>query len=252
MATPNLTYLKQNAATVAAFCQQHLVLRGASLGNEYFYQSLPLCVIDAVYSIGVRYEGVQNVVRRYCDCFRLKEFRTPRHDVPRASEQESLAAFVAKIDAMGLERMTTEVYQNRQRTSARNGIPKSEAVVHFASALRNHGLNYLQDVPLSVSDSALEADLRRVRGQSSGISTRYFFMLAGTESLIKPDRWIGRFLKLCLNAESTSDEAQFLIGSACEMLRTKYPDLTPRLLDNVIWKYERERKWTTNGYPTPK
>jgi hypothetical protein len=238
----NTTLLKENAVAVAVFCQQHLVLQGARLGDEYFYQSLPLCVIDAVYSIGVRYEGVQNVVRRYCDCFGLREFRTSRHDVPPVSEQESLRAFVEKIGAMGLEKMAIEVYQNKQRTSARNGILKSEAVFHFASVLRNHGLNYLQDVPSRVSDSALEAELCRVRGQGSGISTRYFFMLAGTEDLIKPDRWIGRFLKRCLNAEPTPEEAQFLISSACEMLLTRYPDLTPRLLDNVIWNYERARK----------
>jgi hypothetical protein len=146
---------------------------------------------------------------------------------------------VEKFGAMGLERMTTEVFRNRQRTSARNGILKSEAVFHFANVLRNHGLNYLQDVSPRVSDSALDDELCKVRGQSSGISTRYFFMLAGTENLIKPDRWIGRFLKRCLNAEPNPHEAHFLISSACEMLLTRYPDLTPRLLDNVIWNYER-------------
>jgi hypothetical protein len=37
-----------------------LTLAAARLGDEYFYQSLPLCVINAVYSVGVHYGGVES------------------------------------------------------------------------------------------------------------------------------------------------------------------------------------------------
>ena len=37
----------------------------ATLPEEFFYNSLDLCIIDAVFSIGVKYEGVKNVVRKY-------------------------------------------------------------------------------------------------------------------------------------------------------------------------------------------
>jgi hypothetical protein len=40
---------------VAQYAERVLPLHSASLGDEYYYQSLPLCVIDAVYSTGVRY-----------------------------------------------------------------------------------------------------------------------------------------------------------------------------------------------------
>lgn len=238
----NTTFLRENAAAVAAFCQQHLVLQGASLGDEYFYQSLPLCVIDAVYSIGVKYKGVQNVVKRYGEYFGLQEFRQPRNQVPPTSEQEPLSDLLEKMGALGIEKFTKGVFRNRQRTSPRGGILKSEAIYRFATVLCDNGMNFLQDVPPRVQGADLEAELRQIPGQTSGISIRYFFMLAGTEDLIKPDRWIGRFLKRCLDAQSTPEEAQFLISSACEMLLTKYSDLTPRLLDNVIWNYERTRR----------
>jgi hypothetical protein len=58
--------LDSDAIEVAEHCERVLPLATASLGNEFYYQSLPLCVIDAVFSIGVRYEGVQNVIKRYC------------------------------------------------------------------------------------------------------------------------------------------------------------------------------------------
>ncbi len=52
--------------TVALFCQEHLNLGSiVRLGDEYAYSHLPLCFLDAVWSIGVRYQGVQRVVKRY-------------------------------------------------------------------------------------------------------------------------------------------------------------------------------------------
>ena len=236
------TFLSENGAAVAAFCQHHLVLQGASLGDEYFYQSLPFCVIDAVYSIGVKYKGVQNVVKRYGEYFGLQEFREPRNQVPPTSEQQPLSELLEKMDALGIEKFTKEIFNNRQRTSPRAGILKSEAIFRFATVLCDNGMSFLQDVPSRVLDARLAAQLGQISGQTSGISTSYFFMLVGTESLIKPDRWIGRFLKRCLNAEPDAEVAQFLISSACEILLTRYPDLTPRLLDNVIWNYERARR----------
>ena len=38
-----------------------------TLPDEYRYASLPLCVIDAVYSIGVTYEVTRRTVTRWCE-----------------------------------------------------------------------------------------------------------------------------------------------------------------------------------------
>jgi len=236
------TFLRDKVLAVTVFCERELILQGALLGGEYFYQSLPLCVIDAVYSIGVKYKGVQNVARRYCEYFGLEEFRETRDQVPPTAEQQPLSALLEKMRALGIEKFTREIFNNKQRTSPRGGILKSDAIFRFASVLRDNGINFLQHVPRRLLDSDLEAELRQIPGQTSGISIRYFFMLAGEENLIKPDRWIGRFLKRCLNAEPTAAESQLLISMACERLRTTCPELTPRLLDNVIWKYERARE----------
>ena len=96
-------------------------------------------------------------------------------------------------------------------------------------------------MPSRVSDADLEAALRQIPGQGSRISISYFFMLAGSEDLIKPDRWIVSFLQRCLGRCPSLDEAQLLLSEACKALQLKYPHLTPRLLDNAIWKYERVR-----------
>jgi hypothetical protein len=57
------------------FCTATLPLKSATLGKEFYYASLPLCVIDSVFSIGVRYEGVINTVTRFSNKFGIKMYR---------------------------------------------------------------------------------------------------------------------------------------------------------------------------------
>ena len=49
--------MNEDIKQLAKYCDLALNLKDANLSDEYFYQSLPLCVIDAVYSIGVKYAG---------------------------------------------------------------------------------------------------------------------------------------------------------------------------------------------------
>lgn len=56
-----------DAEIVAKYCREYLDLHSASLPEEYGYRHVPLCIIDSVWSIGVRHEGVQNVVARYAE-----------------------------------------------------------------------------------------------------------------------------------------------------------------------------------------
>lgn len=234
--------MTEEAQKVADFCSEHLRLEGARLANAYFYQSLPLCVIDAVYSISVRYEGVQNVVKRYCDYFGLREIRQSRDRLPLPSEQQPLTALIEAMEKLGIEKFTRDVFKNSQRTSSRSGILKSEAVLRFAIVLHEHGIRFLEDVPAIILNTGLDSQLRQIPGQSSGISIGYFFMLAGNESLIKPDRHILSFLQRCLNRVTSPVEAQWLLSATCNILRGEHRSLTPRLLDYLIWNYERGRK----------
>lgn len=210
------------------------------MGHEYFYQSLPLCMIDAVYSIGVKYEAVQNVVRRYCRYFNLKEFREPMELIPPQREQQSLSDFIEAFTNIGLEKFTDVVFQNRQRTSSRSGILKSDAVFRFARTCHESGINFLQDVGPKVLDNVLEINLRKIPGQN--LSIGYFFMLSGSDDLVKPDRWILGFLNRCLGYSPTIIEAQSLVSKTCTILRVDHPRLTPRLLDNIIWNSERAKR----------
>ena len=221
-------------------------LATAATGDEFHYASVPLCVLDAVFSINTRYQGVQNLVGRYCARFRVARTR-PRPEFPPRKDQLTVSDFVAQVEDVGIHRFTAEILQNRGRTSTRSGILKSEASLLFANALRVHGVETLQDVGAHIYDASLDADLRAVPGQGSGLSIKYFFMLAGSTDIIKPDRMILRFLTRTLERNVSPGEAQELLVGACEQLKKDYPAATPQGLDHLIWSRERSRPSVGDG-----
>jgi hypothetical protein len=220
-------------------CERVLDLKNAKLNEEYFYQSLPLCVLDAVFSIGVRYEGTRHTVIRYCDYFKVARIRDDKTTIPTQSDQESISTFLARVEGIGIQRFTDEVLMNRQRTSSRSGILKSEASFLFARALKSNGVDYLQDVPPLISNDAFERKIKAIPGQGSGISLRYFFMLAGSDLFIKPDRHIKDFIKDGIGVAPNLDQSQSLLYKVAMKLKSKHTHLTPRLLDNLIWNFQR-------------
>jgi hypothetical protein len=223
-------------------CESVLDLRNAKLNEEYFYQSLPLCVLDAVFSIGVRYEGTRRTVISYCDYFKIARIRDDKTIIPTKSDQEAISSFLARVESVGIQRFTGEVLMNRQRTSSKNGILKSEASLLFARALKSKGVDYLQDVPPLISNDAFEGKIKAIPGQGSGISLRYFFMLAGSDDFIKPDRHIKDFIRIGIGVTPNLDQSQSLLYKVAMKLKSKHTHLTPRLLDNLIWNFQRVAK----------
>jgi hypothetical protein len=228
-----------DAVRIATRAADKLPLSGAALTDVYYYASLPLCVLDAIFSIGVRYESTEAVVRRYCDYYRLPRIRPSRETLPRRAGQESVSGFITHVETVGPTAFAETVVRNRQRTSARGGVLKAEAVLEFARVLRTHGIEYFDQLPAFDEGSDLHRALRGVRGQSSGISVGYFWMLAGSDDLVKPDRMILGFLRDTLGRTIAPAAAGQVIRDAVGLLQQTFPHLTPRLLDFEIWKFQR-------------
>jgi hypothetical protein len=154
---------------------------------------------------------------------------------------------LSEMQNYGIEWFTKEVFQNRQRTSARNGILKSEAVFRFASVLSSHKIDRLEDVPKLTWHEDLPVEMQKpyaqeilaIPGQRSGISLAYFYMLAGSTGIVKPDRMVITFLEHIIQRPVGYYEAQYLLSHASQYLNTEFPLLTPRVLDHEIWKYQR-------------
>lgn len=208
--------------------------------NEYRYASLPLCTIDAVFSIGVTYTSTKATVARFCE----------RHDWPKlAATREGRGAGPHGLNDLlhlyvGLEpeEAADRLFGNRQRTSTKSGILKAEAVRLFSDALVSCGIDHFDNINDERIEQA-EGIILGLPGQGSGIAFDYFRMLAGNDDLIKPDRMVLRFVAnaLGLAAEPTPRQAALLVRLAARKLSVRNAAWTPLKLDYAIWQYQSSK-----------
>jgi hypothetical protein len=206
--------------------------------DAYRYASLPLCVIDAVFSISVTYESTVATVARVCNWLgwpRLAPARATRGDGP-----QGLTDLLDAHAGLTAEEVAEQIYGNRQRTSTKSGILKAEAVRLFAEALRTAGIDSFADIMPDRMELA-EALVLGLPGQGSGIAFDYFRMLAGDDSFIKPDRMVLRFVATALDlpAEPNPRLSSVLVRLAARELARRGHDWTPRTLDYAIWVRQR-------------
>ncbi len=226
---------------VTEYCLKTIDLSDVKLNNEYYYSCLPLCVVDSVFSIGVKYEGVKNTLKKLCNYLDIPEHHDLESQFPPKESQISTSEFLDKLAGKTPEKLAEEVFQNRQRTSTRSGILKTEAVVRFLEVLKEFGGEYFQDIPKLRDDKYFEMSIERIPGQKSGISLRYFFILAGEPDFIKPDRMIFRFLESATGTTVSIKESEFLLRESVKELNNLGYPLTARVLDNKIWQYQRNQ-----------
>ena len=217
------------------------------LGREFYYQHLPLCIIDAVFSIGIRYSTVQKVVQNFCQYTNWNRYRNQKQ-FPQTSQQKSVSDLINIYNQFknDFQNVATTVFKNSCRTIPRkNGMLKAEAVYHFAQTLHRNGIDYFQDLqnrlktPGFIND--LKREIQRIPGLRSGIAFDYFLMLAGNCNSVKPDRMVKRYLAwLYCSSENMADStAVILMRDLLNRLKNFIPNLTLRQLDYAIWNFQR-------------
>lgn len=225
--------------SLCAACESILDLASASLSPSYYYDSLPYCIIDAVFSIGVKYTSTQNVVKSYCIYYGLREYNTEQDP---CGDTHTVSQMIEYIESIGIEKSADIIFKNHQRTSSRSGILKADAVLRFARILQKYGIETLADITSKGIPIEAEQEILRIPGQQSGLSLRYFCMLSGDDSQAKPDRHVLRFLKEHTGNDYSIQQARDALEDAVELLKGKYPNLTVRLLDYSIWNYMAHRQ----------
>lgn len=227
------------AGSLCTACETELNLASAALSPSYYYDSLPYCIIDAVFSIGVKYTSTQNVVKSYCTYYGLREYNTERDP---CGDTHTVSKMIENIESIGIEKSADVIFKNHQRTSSRSGILKADAVLRFAKILQEYGIETLADINAKGVPFEVEQEILRIPGQQSGLSFRYFCMLSGDDSQAKPDRHVLRFLKEHTGKDYSIQQARDALEDAVELLKGKYPHLTVRLLDYSIWDYMAHRQ----------
>jgi len=222
---------------VAEAIRCELPLHDAALGDEHEYASLPLCVIDAVFSIGVKYASTKLVPPRWA---RAQTDPWPVHR-RGATKEHSISEFLEAAGRFTCDELATKIFKNSQRTSSKNGVLKAQAVRLFAAALRKAGIERFSDCEDQTKLELAEAYVKDVKGQSSGISFDYFRILVGHET-VKADRMVCRFVARAGGLDHVAPTlAKRAVIDATALLKNEYPNLTTRVLDYVIWNYESRK-----------
>lgn len=217
-------------------------LSDSVLGEEYFYQHLTLAAIDAVFSAQARYPSVQSVVQRYCDKYQLTRTRPSREVLPTSESQESINSLILKMDQNGTPYFIEQVFKNRSKTSGRF---KAEILLELLKKVESLGIQDFQDMQYWLNKphklQILVSLIIKIHGIGDA-TFRYFLMLAGDKHMVKPDTMILRFLKNALGRPVREAEAVQLIQATSYQLCLHYPNLSPRLLDNIIWSWQRNQE----------
>lgn len=201
-------------------------LAGGAVRPPGYPLSLGMCVLDAVWSLGVNYtRHVEPVLGRYASA---RGFQAPRAVTDSASD---MATFV---DRFGGGRSFADLLGNRQMTSTRGGVLKAEAVQQACSYLAREGIE--TPVELVARADLVERGWRRIPGQkSSATGWRYLLLLAGAAE-VKPDRMVCRFLARRIGRNPSADEAHDLIVEVARRV-----GVDPAALDHSIWRFESGR-----------
>jgi len=215
---------------IVVFCKNNLNLKSL----EYLepYQSLPVCIVDCVYSLRARYFQVTvPIVQRYADKY-MNGDRLPRG--------YTLSDLMNQIElAGGFSKFASEVLKNNQQISGRL---KSEICYELARKLRLLNIETIDDFNKHENTEILEIIIRSVKGIGTA-GLNYLFMLAGDPDRCKPDVHIHSFIFDAIGRDVTDDECQYLLTDTIKVLKNEYPNITVRTLDSIIWnKYQIENK----------
>lgn len=212
------------------------------------YQSLPLCILAAVFHLSPKGEvGRESVVSRYCQYFSLKEKREDPYILPPEEEQESVSSFLEKAGRLGVEAFARDVLGSLEKASPRSQKLMAESALRFARVLRTHRAEFLQDIPAVQGRVSFENVAMSIPGLQSGLEVRYFYRLAGCAELPKVDRLTRRFLIEQTGENLSQEEAGQLVEEVVERLKTEYPQMTPAILERQIGLYKMEQLAEVKG-----
>lgn len=191
------------------------------------YRSAPLCALDSVFSIGVKYGSVKKVVSNFLHWLG-----------PHSMDTEITTSEVLNRIGNRTDSEFSEILHNFQRTDTHDGsILKSDAYIQFLTVMQRFNVETCDDIERMVHNQDFQDTIKSIRGQSSGLTLDYLFILARIESYVKVDRHITRFVQTATGkSDLTKDQIINLVRTASKFMSyQKHPGMNARWLDHIIW-----------------
>ena len=213
------------AKQFAEYCERNFNLED---GENYSYRSLSVCIIDCVYSLRTHYNRVTvPIIHRYAEAYMKGDSSNPG---------DTVTMLLQRMDENGgPKKFADNALQNCQKLGGKAAIPKEDVCFQLAQYLSYLHIDTLEDFRSFESQELLEVVIRAVKGMGDA-GVNYLFMLAGDPNRCKPDVHIHRCIKDACGCDLSNEECQKLFTDTVYYLNRKYPHLTVRSLDGVIWR----------------
>jgi hypothetical protein len=196
--------------------------------------SLSLCIVDAVWSIGARYEDVVVPLVRNL----AKEFGVEQPTVPVSEPLGADPLPVTRLSDLSVNELIRST--NWQNTSTRGGIRKADAVLRHTRVFLKHDVSGLAETIVLFSDerrfAAVNADLGAIPGEGAHAVRRdYLWMLIGQDDLINPDRMVLRWFsrhRVIVDPIGARDLIAAFVPAVSTRLKRS---LTAWEIDHALW-----------------
>jgi len=200
------------------------------------YADISLALVDAVYSIQMRYTAVRRVVTAYASASGIP-------DRPLAAAQSStppeggLSRLLERASALSGMQLADHLFGGSR--SKTRGRLKADVCADVASRLIRAGVTTRDDLREQAADPRVRSAWTGTTGLA-WVTWQYFCMLNGLDGL-KPDVTLIRFVTKTLGRPVSATETERLLVSASDHLRRDHPDLNRRTLDHTLWRFESGR-----------
>ncbi len=254
-----MTELDQTSLVTRSHLQRRLGSDPSVLMSPRGYGHLALAVIDAVFSLNVRYGAVLQVIDTHCR--NVDKARNPGKRSLVASEKVGfkeypLSELADRCAGKSGGDLADSVFGSRLRTPGARTF-KADAVAEATTALLACGVDCRQDLLDAVQDDLRQREVKSawtgVRGLAA-TSWRYLLSLSGVDE-IKPDRMITGFVEDA-RAEAKLGSARVAPDTAADALiaagRDLYgSDVSLRALDHTVWRAQSGRQVLDNPVSGP-
>lgn len=216
--------LKSYSEQFAAFCKQNIEIKRSAPE----YKSLPICIIDCVYSLRTKYNKVTvPIVKKYAAQYLNGDIY---------SSDDTISDFISRLNTVGLNKFADEIVCNHQVLGGKAKIPKEQVCLTIATYLQYLNIETLSDFRNFKCPELLEIVLGGVKGLGDA-GVNYMFMLAGDKSRCKPDVHIHRSIQDACGHNASNADCQKIFTEAVTILKNTYPFLTVRDLDYAVWSH---------------